>query len=188
MRHKYTTRALSLGRLPHGEANLLVTLLTEDFGLIRARSQGARKHGAKMAAGIQTLSVSDVTLLRGKEGWRMAGAVLEENWSRRLSPGARERAAKILFLTDRLVRGEESDPALFAMLSSFMTALASLPDEDHESAEMLAALRILQFLGHDAGDTYGARDDYSEYALGLASENRTALLARINHGISASGL
>lgn len=188
MRHKYTTRALALGRTPHGEANLLVSLLTEDFGLIRARSQGARKHGAKMAAGIQTLSVADVTLLRGKEGWRMAGAVLEENWSRTLSQTARERAAKVLFLTDRLVRGEESDPALFSMLIAFVSALAALPEDEHESAEMLAALRILQFLGHDAGDTYGAHDDYSEYALGLAAENRTALLARINHGITASGL
>lgn len=188
MRHKYTTRAVVLGRLPHGEANLLITLLTQDFGLIRARSQGARKPGAKMAAGIQSLATADITLLRGKDGWRMAGAVLDENWSQELTADARERAAKVVTLTERLVRGEETDPHLFDMVFAFLRSLSGLSEDQYEAAEMLAALRVLQFLGHDAGDTYGADDDYSEYALGLATEHRTELLARINHGITASGL
>lgn len=188
MRHKYTTRALVLGRTPHGEANLLASLLTQDLGLIRARSQGARKPGAKMAAGMQTLALADVTLLRGKEGWRMAGSVLEENWSKQLSKDARKRAARVAGLAERLVRGEHADPELFHLISAFFAALAVVSEDVGEDAEALAALRLLQSLGHDAGDTFGAVDDYSEHALALAAENRTALIARINTAIAASGL
>jgi DNA repair protein RecO len=192
MRHKYSTRALVLARTPSGEESITASLLTEDFGLIRARSQGARKGSAKMSAGMQTLSASDVTLLRGKDVWRMAGAVLEKNWARELDGAARKRAARVLELADRLIRGEHSDPELFLILSSFLRALPERTEEEQDAAEMLAVLRMLHALGVDAGDTYGEADDYTsgtpESALERALTDRTVLITRINHGISESGL
>lgn len=188
MRHKYSTRAIVLGRRSSGEESLSASLLTEDFGLIRARSQGARKQGAKMSAGLQTLSRSDVTLLRGKDGWRMAGAVLETNWSRALSADGRLRAARVLELADRLIRGEHEDAELFAVLSSFLAALAGRSEEEQDAIEMLAVVRLLHALGLDAGDIYGAPEAYADEAISRAREARTALIARINHGIAASGL
>jgi DNA repair protein RecO len=188
MRHKYSTRALVLARTPSGEESITASLLTEDFGLIRARSQGARKGSAKMSAGLQTLSASDVTLLRGKEVWRMAGAVLETNWARELSGAARKRAARVMELADRLIRGEHSDPELFLILSAFLRALPERGEEEQDAAEMLAVLRMLHALGVDAGDTYGEADDYGALALAQALADRTALITRINHGISESGL
>ncbi|MDB4991875.1 MAG: repair protein RecO, repair protein RecO [Parcubacteria group bacterium] len=192
MRHKYSTRALVLARIPAGEESITASLLTEDFGLIRARSQGARKGSAKMSAGMQTLSESDVTLLRGKDIWRMAGAVLETNWARELDAAARKRAARVLELADRLIRGEHADPELFLILTSFLRALPERTEDEQDAAEMLAVLRMLHALGVDAGDTYGEPDDYSsgseKSALARAIEDRSALIARINHGITESGL
>jgi len=187
MRHKYATRAIVLGRVPVGEESLSASLLTEDFGLIRARSQGARKRGSKMSAGLQTLSISDVTLLRGKDGWRMAGSVLEVNWARELSADARRRAARVFDLADRLIRGEHEDAVLFQLLSAFLRALPDATAENEEALEALAAMRLLQRLGFDAGDTFGALDDYSEAAMQGAREARAHLISRINRGISAAG-
>lgn len=188
MRHKYSTRAIVLGRSPSGEESLSASLLTEDFGLIRARSQGARKIGAKMGAGLQTLSSSDVTLLRGRDGWRMAGAVPEVNWSRELDGEGRLRAARVLELADRLIRGEHEDTELFCILDGFLRALPERSSEDQDALETLAVVRLLHALGLDAGDIYGGMGDFSDKAIEEAKLARVPLIARINRGIAASGL
>jgi len=188
MRHKYSTRAIVLGRQPSGEESLSASLLTEDFGLIRARSQGARKRGSKMSAGLQTLSSSDVTLLRGRDGWRMAGAVPEVNWARDLSAEARTRAARVLELADRLIRGEHEDAALFSILDGFLRSLPERTSEDQDALEALAVVRLLHALGLDAGDVFGEPDEYTEEAIASATHARASLIARINRGIAASGL
>ncbi|HEV7121546.1 MAG TPA: recombination protein O N-terminal domain-containing protein [Candidatus Paceibacterota bacterium] len=189
MRHKYTTAAITLARSPLSEASALVTLLTGEFGVIRARSQGLRKPGAKMGAGLQTLAESDVTLLKGKEGWRLAGSILGKDWSRALAPGARMRAGRVAELMLRFVRGEVSDPALYAIYTNFISALNGLPEEEQEAVEILAVLRILRSLGLDAGVIPGASDeDYGEAARAAVLADRKDIIARINRGIAASGL
>ncbi|MEO6536843.1 MAG: recombination protein O N-terminal domain-containing protein [Candidatus Paceibacterota bacterium] len=188
MRHKYSARALVLSRNQIGEASVSVSLLTEDFGIIRARSQGARKPGAKMAPALQTLSLADVTLIRGKDGWRTAGAILEENWARALTSRARACAVRVTELAQRLVHGEHADPELFSILLAFVRSLESLNEIEQEAAEMIAAVRVLHVLGLDAGDTFGESNDYSPERLAQATEVRTELIARINHGIASSGL
>lgn len=188
MRHKYRTPAIVIGRTPHGEANLSAVLLTREFGVLYARAQGARKPGAKMSAGLQTLAESDVTLLRGKDGWRLAGTILDTDWADRLPRAARERAARVLALAERLVRGESADPALFIICNAYLRALAALPEDLHDGAETLAALRVLGALGLDAGDALGDERDFSADAASRAADQRAALVARVNRGIAASGL
>lgn len=189
MRHKYTTAAIALARTPLSEASSLVTLLTGDFGVIRARSQGLRKPGAKMGAGLQTLAESDVTLLKGKEGWRLAGSILARDWSRALSPKTRTRAGRVAELMLRFVRGEVNDPALFIIYTNFIGSLANLSEEEQDAAECLAVLRILRTLGLDAGIIPGTSDeDYGEEARAAVLADRKDIIARINRGIAASGL
>src|ERR1700722_4910107 len=106
MRHKYTTTGIVLARTPIGEASAFITLLTPDLGLIRARAQSVRKPGAKLAAALQTFSESDVIVVRGKEGWRLSGAVLGRAWFSELSLPARLRAGRITSLILRLVHSD----------------------------------------------------------------------------------
>lgn len=189
MRHRYETRSIVLSRSPLGEANALVTLLTPGLGLVRARAQGVRQSGAKLAAALTTFAESSVVLVRGKEGWRIAGAVLEERWLTRLEDrGARASAVRIAGLLVRLVAGEAHDPTLFPIMKSFFEALVALPADLHEAAEILAALRILAALGLDAGAISGSETDFSLTLLTLVRENRTEYIARINRGITASDL
>jgi len=190
MRHKYDTRGLVLARMHAGEANTVVTLLTPDLGLVHARAQSLRKSGAKLAPGLTTLAESEVMLVRGKEGWRIAGALLGENWFMRLgSVSARNRASRVSGLFLRLVAGEMQNPDLFSIMKGFLEALATLPEDQHEAVEILMVLRTLAVLGLDAGDIPG--DDEISFAAPVLADvldARAGYVARINTGIAASGL
>lgn len=179
-----------LSRRPLGEANALVTLLTTDFGIIRARAQGLRKPISKLSPGLQTFMQSDVSLVRGKEGWRLTGAILVRSWAGELSPQARTRAARVFDLMQRLTQGEYAEPQLYAIAHALLSALTHLSEESADAAECLAALRVLHVLGHDAGALPGTSGmgDYDTGALDEIARARKGYISRINTGIEASGL
>lgn len=189
MRHRYDTRGIVLSRVPLGEANALVTLLTPEFGLVRARAQSVRTSGAKLAAALTTLTESRVILVRGKEGWRLAGAVPEEQWFSRLpNAAARERVARVSGLLLRLIAGEAQDSDLFSIMRGYLEGLATLPEQLHEASEVLAVLRVLEVLGLDTGETPGDLSAFTPELLAAIALDRSAYIARINTGIAASGL
>ena len=189
MRHKYETRGIVLSRTPVGEANASIAVLTEDLGLVYARAQSVRVSGAKLAPALTTFAESRVVLVRGKEYWRIAGAVLEERWFERLAmPAARVRAAQVAGLVTRLVAGEAHDVQIFPIIRGFFAALSSLPESAHEAAEILAVLRLLAALGLDTGEIPGDSDSFDTAMLAHVLKHRAHYLARINTGITASGL
>lgn len=189
MRHKYETRGIVLSRAPVGEASVFVAVLTAELGLVRALAQSVRKPSAKLASSLATFAESSVVLVRGKDGWRLSGAVLEMNWFSQLrSADARKRAGRVTGLLLRLVAGETPEPALFPVIIGFFKALAELPHELHEAAEILAALRILSVLGFDAGNLPGEISVFTPALLSQVDAARADYITRINHGIDASGL
>jgi len=188
MRHKYETRGIILSRTSLGEANAFVMLLTPDLGLVYARAQGVRRSGAKLAASLATLAESSLVLVRGKDSWRVAGAVLEENWFMHMKTDSRLRAARVSGLLVRLVAGEAYDPALFLIMASFFKALTELPEDDHDAVEVLAVLRMLAVLGLDTGDIPGESCLFAPSLLATITKNRSQYIARINCGITSSGL
>ncbi len=189
MRHKYETRGIVLLRMPAGEMNAYVTLITPDFGLVQARAQGMRRSGAKLASALATFVESELVLVRGMENWRIVGAVLKENWFVRMrNAESRTRAARVCGLLLRLVAGEIHNPDLFGIVSGFFKALATLPEDAHEAAEALAVLRILAVLGLDTGEIPGEASAFSPTLLTAITKKRMNYIARINRGIAASGL
>lgn len=189
MRHKYDTRGIVLARAHTGEAHTFVTLLTCDLGLVHARAQSLRKTGAKLGASLVTFAENACVLVHGKDGWRVTGAVLDENWFARLSSApSRERAVRVSRLLLRLVAGEERDAELFPIIKGFFEALATLPPEKHEAVEVLAVLRILTATGLDTG---GMPEDallFAPHLLEMVQADRARYVTRINNGIAASGL
>jgi DNA repair protein RecO (recombination protein O) len=189
MRHKYETVGIVLSRSIVGEASSFVTILTPDLGLVRALAQSLRKPGAKLASSLATLTESSVVLVRGKDGWRVTGAVLEENWFARLpSVASREMLSRVSGLLLRLVAGEEQDSELFPIMKGFLDALATLPEDMHEAAEILVVLRLLASLGLETGEIPGDTSTFDRALLASILEDRMKYVARINNGIAASGL
>ncbi len=189
MRHKYETRGIILSRAPVGESSAFLTILTPEIGLVRALAQSVRRSGAKLGPSLATFAESDLVLVRGRDSWRVAGAVLAENWFARLgSAEPRTRAGRVSNLILRLVAGEERENAIFPIISGFFKALATLPEKMHESVETLAVIRLLSALGLDSGDIPGNASDFTEPILAEVTQARGSYIARINHGIDASGL
>lgn len=189
MRHKYATEAVVLARYPLGEASVSLGLLTKEFGLVKARAQGLRKSGAKLAGALQTLSAANVTLVRGKEGWRLTGALATEAFAQTLTAQSRERAGRVASLILRLLSGEHREPLAYQVLIEFLRALAALTDEEADEAEIAAALYVLRLSGVDAGERIPDPDGmYGATALSYVREHERDLIVRINHGIEASGL
>lgn len=173
-----------LARSPLSEAGLLVTILTAELGLVRARAEGVRRSGAKLAPALQTLQESDLMFVRGKDGWRVTGAVLAEDRFVLLTADARTRAARVSGLLQRLVQGEEHDPKLYELFTEFLDAL--VVSEDAEAAESLVVLRILATFGVDAGEL--PPPGYGPDAVNYVAAHRTGLITRINRGITAANL
>jgi len=175
MRPKYVSRAIVLSRTGSREYGLILTLLTEDFGLVRARAEGLRKPGAKLASALQTLSESDVTLLRGREGWRLTGALLAQDHFADLAPEARRRAGRVAGLFLRLMPPDAHESGFFAHYRDFLSSLATLEAEEQDTLECRAVFGLLVLLGLDSGSV-------------PEGISRSDLVVRINRGISASGL
>lgn len=185
MRHKYATRGIVLGRTGIGEANALVSVLTEDVGLVYARAQSLRRSGARLSATLQTLNECDLALVRGKEGWRLTGAVLVTPWFQILSAAARTRAGRGVGLMERLAPREAPDTSLFSVLQALLVAFEREEEEHYDALELLAALHVLSVLGLQAD---APPDLFSKTAIQEVSENRAVMLTRINKGIAESGL
>jgi recombinational DNA repair protein (RecF pathway) len=191
MRHKYSTTGFVLSRSPLGEASASICLLTPDLGIVYARAQSVRKPGAKLAPALQTFTEADVILVRGKEGWRLSGAVLADDWFSRLGAPARTRAGRITSLLQRLVHGDARETPFYTLITDFLAALALSIQDDvfADAAEILVALRILHALGVDAGALPGGENGgYSEEILKEILDARADYILRINRGITASGL
>lgn len=149
MYQKYQTDALVLGFRESGEADRLYLLFTKDFGLVRARATGVRKERSKMRYALQSYARAEVSLIRGKQGWRVAGAAAnprgDTSWMSGKGMGAYARIAE---LTLRLVHGEEKNDFLFATLAEAHEKLTHEPSGAWATIEIVCVARTLFALGY----------------------------------------
>ena len=73
----YSTRGFILGSAPSGEAGKTYFLYTEQFGLVRATAIGVRHLKSKLRYNLEDYGFVTFSLVRGKEFWRITGAVSE---------------------------------------------------------------------------------------------------------------
>lgn len=62
----YKAMGINLKAMPMGEADRLVTVLTKEYGLIRAIAPGARKHKSRLAGRSGLFVVNDLLFSKGK--------------------------------------------------------------------------------------------------------------------------
>lgn len=165
---------------------MVTTLLTRDFGLLLARAEGVRRSGAKLSHALQTLSQSELILVKGKEGWRVTGALLKDDCFGTLSRDARLRASRVSGLLQRLFGKEIPDPRVYTDFLAFMEALREADEDTQDALETLMAIRLLSHLGVEASSSVPS--GFGESSLAFAKENRKELIGRINRSISISGL
>ncbi|MDE1874668.1 MAG: recombination protein O N-terminal domain-containing protein [Patescibacteria group bacterium] len=133
----YTTQGFILGSSPSGEASKIYSIYTEDFGLIRAKAQGVRLIRSKLRYNLDDYGFCAVSLVRGKEVWRVTAVERLSSAPKGVDDLGR---ARVLNLVRRLVQGEERNDALFAAL---LMLEAMIPTKE---TDVLA--RVLSALGY----------------------------------------
>ncbi len=151
MYHLYHTPAFVVGSSPRGEGSKVFSLFTRELGLLRATATSVREERSKLRYGLQDFSYSEVTLVRGKEFWRLARA--EPRFSVATELRGRVSAlymfGRIFRLLERLLAGEEKNEQLFtAVLESMRFVSGASEVKRVEGVEVVLVLRILYLLGY----------------------------------------
>ncbi len=147
----YTTDALVVGSEDRLTADRSVMLFTREAGLVYARAVSVRREQSKLRYGLQDFSLARVSLVRGKQGWRIIGAERAHNLYF-ATPDRHIRGAvlRVVRLLRRLVRGEEAHVALYDTLVEGLRTLSVCTEETARRGEQVLALRILSMLGYIA--------------------------------------
>ncbi|MCR4311012.1 MAG: recombination protein O N-terminal domain-containing protein [Candidatus Taylorbacteria bacterium] len=150
--HLYHTSGFILGSSASGEANRVFRIFTREVGLVYATAQGVRYLKSKLRYGLQDYSFVDVSLVRGREVWRVTGASKRENIldSLRGNPELCGVFGRVFALLDRLLSGEEKNELLWQYLEGAMQFATT---KEHSSTavrhfEYILVLRILSSLGY----------------------------------------
>ncbi len=144
---KYTTSAIVLESFEQGEHDKVYKLFTREFGLVLAHAKSVRKLESKLRAHLMPRTVTLVTLVRGREVWRLVGAQEEE---RKLG-----ELYDISEIITRFVRGEGAHRSLYDRLLSFAEKQSSF---DKRKARLLLYYIVLVELGYADARTIGAKD------------------------------
>ena len=106
MHNIYTTEGFILKSVNFGEANKYFFIFTKDFGLIKATAQGVRLLKSKLRYSLEDFSFTQVSIVRGKEVWRITSAQKISGLNYLLL------ISKIFSLLLRLLHGEEKNDRL----------------------------------------------------------------------------
>ena len=190
MYQKYHTDALVLGSRESGENDRVFALFTRDFGLVRARCSAVRKEKSRMRYALQNYSRVQMSLVRGKRGWRAAGAIAVKSASGDAHGIA--AFARIAELTMRLVQGQERNEYLFAALAETHDALVREKVEAFATIEIVGVARVLYALGYLSAEaletTLFAHTAYAPEHVQEAEIMRDKLLSSINRAIADTHL
>ncbi len=155
MHHIYNTKGIILSSFGVGESNKFFNIFTKELGLIQATAQGVRKVTSKNRYGLQDFSVSNLSLVRGREIWRITNVAPKENlfflFSKTYKQGLSvDFVVGIFRFLQQLIHGEEKNKELFDLISNFIVFLKKnkLELNDLKNLELITKIRILHNLGY----------------------------------------
>lgn len=190
MYQKYHTDVIVLGATDRGEADKTLSLITRDFGLVRARASAVRSEKSKMRYASQIYTRSVASLVKGKRGWRVAGAS-----ARTIPTGSVQGVAafaRVAELTLRLVAGEEKNEYLFEVLSEAHRVLMDTNVEAIPTIEIVSVARVLFALGYISAEalqtTLFTHTQFGSEHLQEAEILKETMLKSINSAIAQTHL
>jgi DNA repair protein RecO (recombination protein O) len=188
----FVSEGIVLGKKGVGEANVLVYILTKEFGLLRARVQSARVEHSKLRYGLEPLTLGMFTFVQGKKEWRLVGSEPKQKLT---SPRSyqRQRAGQVTKLLSRLIHGEEPLPELYKTIAEGLSYLSRVEGrEETDNLECVLVLRVLSHLGYLPQTPllrpFIENDFFSLELAAEAARSRALLIRTINESLGATGL
>lgn len=153
---KYVTRAIILEAYDQGEHDKAYKVFTREFGLLICQAKSIRKLESKLRAHVLPRSISLVTLVQGREVWRLVGAEGTEV----TSPYIHE----VTHLLKRLIRGEGAHKSLYDRMIAFLN---NKTPYDDQTTRLLLYYVFLVELGYADAKVIGAKDirEYVDFSI-----------------------
>lgn len=157
-----------MGGTDFGEANKYLFIFTKDFGLIKASAQSLRQLKSKLRYSAQDFSRADLSLVRGKNIWRITNAAYKQNFYNALSADKRKLtvAIHILILLKRLLPNEGRNEALYEIVAQalFFLEKERFLADDADNFENIILIKILHNLGYfDGQGKIDGREVYKSF-------------------------
>lgn len=147
--HIYTTDGIILKRKAFGEADVVLYVLTSDLGLISASAKSARLFLSKLRPALQDYSLSSISCIKAKNGWKITNALEKENFFFSSNIYHHRVLSQIVSLLIKMIPGESPQKEIFETVKTGFKFLRELKeDKEIESFEILLVLRILDELGY----------------------------------------
>ncbi|HEY9634557.1 MAG TPA: DNA repair protein RecO [Coleofasciculaceae cyanobacterium] len=146
MSRTYKATGINLKSMPLGEADKLVTILTREFGLIRAVAPGARKQKSQLSGRSGLFVVNELLLAKGRSLDKITQAETLESYpglSKNLGKLAASQYLAELVLCHAL--SEQPQEELYALLNEHLRRLDQLPNSTSDQA---GASLVLAHLSH----------------------------------------
>ena len=185
----YTTEGLIIESRIFGESNKIYFILTRDFGLIKATAQGVCKTESKQKFGLQTLSFSKISLVKGRDIWKITSAIPLENVFSNLK-GEKNKLnlfVRVISLIRKLLVEEEKEPIFFDVVKSLYKFLKTENANNKDklsSAELLTVMKILHTSGYlgenkNFGDLLDT-NDFSDETVNNIKRIKREMLKEVN--------
>jgi DNA repair protein RecO (recombination protein O) len=147
MSRTYKATGINLKAQAFGESDRLVTILTKEYGLIKAIAPGARKHNSSLGGRSAMFVVNEVLIAKGRSLDKITQANTVKSY-----PGLAKNLGKLAasqYLAEIVLcqaLSENPQFELYELLNEHLARLESV--ESHNSAKILALLShgIFQFL------------------------------------------
>ena len=179
-----------------GESHRLISVITRDVGFVRAVARNVRSEHSKLRFCLQDFSRVHVSLVRGRQVWRITGAIEQYNVYHLFSCDYEKIVllTRIRSLLSRLLHGEEKNEYLFNVTAALFDAFKDnkLSVTALKAVELITVLRILNSLGYLAHDAqfsvYVSDVGLYEALLKSVSSIRPQAVGAINRALTASHL
>lgn len=148
MKHEQTN-GIVLRRINYGEADRIITILTDSHGKITVMARGVRKEKSKLAGGIELFSVSQISFIPGRRDMgTLVSSRLQTHYKNIVKDiGRTNLAFELIKQTDKVTEAN-CEPAYFELLEQALTAL----NDNTLAAELIEAwftMRLLKLMGHE---------------------------------------
>jgi recombinational DNA repair protein (RecF pathway) len=145
----YTTEGLVCGSRASNTSDKSYLIFTKDAGMLFAHARSVREERSKQRYALQDFSRIRVSLLKGKNGWRIGS--VEPMGNPFMAAEDREERAKVAFVFSQLRRYVHGEIALPRVFEDTLFVLEE-KEVSWELSKRLFEVRLLSELGYISGE------------------------------------
>lgn len=148
----YKYQAIVLGKYDIAETDRIYVLYTREAGKLRLVAHGVRKPQAKLAGNLETLTHSEIFVVRARGKGKIVGVIPLDFFAEiKNRIYATEKIFWIFGIFDRLVTQEEKDEKIFDLLLGYLRAVDEIVGENETKVDIFTygfIFKLLHSLGY----------------------------------------